>query len=51
MFTAVPKGTPYSWSARYWFTGSFCWWGSTTYTRANVPGATSNTGWGLKFFE
>jgi GH43 family beta-xylosidase len=51
MFTAVPKGTPYSWSARYWFSGSFCWWGSTTYTRANVPGATSDTGWGLKFFE
>ena len=32
-------------------TGSFCWWGNTTYRRANVPGATTDTGWSLKFFE
>ncbi|GIM94631.1 glycoside hydrolase family 43 protein [Paractinoplanes toevensis] len=51
MFHAVPKGTPYSWGNRYWYTGSFCWWGSTTYRRANVPGATTDTGFSLKFFE
>ncbi|WP_093713655.1 glycoside hydrolase family 43 protein [Actinacidiphila alni] len=51
MFHAVPKGTAYSWSNRVWYTGTAVWWGSTTYTRANVPGATSNTGYGLKFFE
>ncbi|WP_305788897.1 glycoside hydrolase family 43 protein [Symbioplanes lichenis] len=51
MFHAVPKGTPYSWANRYWYTGTFTWWGNTTYTRANVPGATTNTGWSLKFFE
>ncbi|MFJ2261212.1 hypothetical protein ACIOKD_23200 [Streptomyces sp. NPDC087844] len=27
------------------------WWGSTTYSRANVPGAPTNTGYSLKFFE
>jgi GH43 family beta-xylosidase len=51
MFHAVPKGTPYSWANRYWYTGTFCWWGSVTYSRANVPGATTDTGWSLKFFE
>ncbi|MDR7275259.1 glycoside hydrolase family 43 protein [Catenuloplanes atrovinosus] len=51
MFHAVPKGTPYSWANRYWYTGTFQWWGNTTYTRANVPGATSDTGWALKFYE
>ncbi|MFD6027690.1 glycoside hydrolase family 43 protein [Streptomyces griseoluteus] len=51
MFHAVPKGTPYSWDNRYWYTGSFAWWGDTTYRRANVPGPASDTGWGLKFFE
>ena len=51
MFHAVPKGTPYSWGNRYWFSGSFCWWGNTTYGRANVPDATTDTGFGLKFFE
>jgi GH43 family beta-xylosidase len=51
MFHAVPKGTPYSWENRYWYTGSFCWWGDTTYRRANVPGSNTDTGWGLKFFE
>ncbi|MET7676820.1 glycoside hydrolase family 43 protein [Streptomyces seoulensis] len=51
MFHAVAKGTPYSWDNRYWYTGSFAWWGDTTYRRANVPGPTSDTGWGLKFFE
>ncbi|MET9442323.1 glycoside hydrolase family 43 protein [Streptomyces sp. NPDC006610] len=51
MFHAVPKGTPYSWANRHWYTGTFAWWGNTTYSRANVPGANTNTGWGLKFFE
>jgi GH43 family beta-xylosidase len=51
MFHAVPKGTPYSWANRFWYTGTFAWWGNVTYSRANVPGATSDTGWGLKFFE
>ncbi|MER7281226.1 glycoside hydrolase family 43 protein [Dactylosporangium sp. NPDC000244] len=51
MYHAVAKGTPYSWSARYWYTGTAVWWGSVTYRRANVPGATSDTGFGLKFFE
>ncbi|AXG79191.1 hydrolase [Streptomyces paludis] len=51
VYHAVPKGTPYSWSARQWRNGTFVWWGNTTYTRANVPGATSNTGASLRFFE
>jgi GH43 family beta-xylosidase len=51
MFHAVPKGTPYSWANRYWYTGTFCWWGNTTYGRANVPGPATDTGWSLKFFE
>ncbi|MFE5792793.1 glycoside hydrolase family 43 protein [Streptomyces sp. NPDC056503] len=51
MFHAVRKGTPYAWENRYWHTGTFCWWGGTTYRRANVPGPTSDTGWSLKFFE
>jgi GH43 family beta-xylosidase len=51
MFHAVPKGTPYSWANRFWHTGTFAWWGNTTYSRANVPGATADTGWSLKFFE
>ena len=51
MFHAVPKGTAYTWDNRRWFTGSFTWWGDVTYTRSNVPGATSDRGWSLKFFE
>ncbi|MEU8257951.1 glycoside hydrolase family 43 protein [Micromonospora inaquosa] len=51
MFHAVPKGTAYSWANRYWYTGTFCWWGNTTYRRANVPGPTADTGFSLKFFE
>jgi GH43 family beta-xylosidase len=51
MFHAVPKGTPYEWANRSWYTGTFCWWGSTTYRRAGVPGAATDTGWSLKFFE
>ncbi|MFI1226581.1 MULTISPECIES: glycoside hydrolase family 43 protein [unclassified Streptomyces] len=51
MFHAVPKGTPYSWENRSWYTGSFVWWGDTTYRRANVPGPTTDQGWSLKFFE
>ncbi|MEE1752819.1 glycoside hydrolase family 43 protein [Streptomyces sp. SP18CS02] len=51
MFHAVPKGTPYSWANRSWYTGSFAWWGNTTYSRAGVPGPNTDTGWSLKFFE
>ncbi|WP_189222211.1 glycoside hydrolase family 43 protein [Saccharothrix coeruleofusca] len=51
MYHAVAKGTPYSWANRYWYTGTFAWWGNTTYRRANVPGANTDTGWSLKFFE
>jgi GH43 family beta-xylosidase len=51
MYHAVPKGTAYTWANRYWYTGTFCWWGNTTYSRSNVPGATTNTGYSLKFFE
>ncbi|MEU5252003.1 glycoside hydrolase family 43 protein [Streptomyces longwoodensis] len=51
MYHAVPKGTPYAWENRYWYTGTFAWWGGTTYSRANVPGPNTDTGWSLKFFE
>jgi GH43 family beta-xylosidase len=51
MFHAVAKGTPYTWGNRFWYTGTFCWWGNTTYSRANVPGPNTDTGWSLKFFE
>ncbi|MEV6165981.1 glycoside hydrolase family 43 protein [Streptomyces sp. NPDC052052] len=51
MFHAVAKGTPYSWSHRYWYTGTAVWWGKTTYRRANVPGATKDVGYSLKYFE
>lgn len=51
MFHAVEKGTPYSWGARGWFTGSFVWWSETTYRRANVPGDSTNKGYSFKFFE
>ena len=51
MYHAVPKSTPYAWANRQWYTGTFAWWGNTTYSRANVPGDPSNTGWSLKFFE
>ena len=51
MYHAVAKGTTYSWANRHWHTGTFAWWGNTTYSRANVPGATSDTGWSLKYFE
>ncbi|KAK4445724.1 glycosyl hydrolase [Podospora aff. communis PSN243] len=51
MFHGVDKGTPYSWGNRAWYTGSFVWWGKTTYSRANVPGENTNTGYSFKFFE
>ncbi|POS78616.1 alpha-N-arabinofuranosidase 2 [Diaporthe helianthi] len=51
VFHGVEKGTPYSWEARGWFTGSFVWWSETTYSRANVPGDTTNKGFSFKFFE
>ena len=49
VYHGVPKGdnpNPF-WDGRYWYSGSFAWWGNTTYTR----GSASNTGWSLKFFE
>ena len=51
MYHAVPKGTPYSWESRMWFSGAFQWWGNATYTRQSSPGANSDTGFGLKFYE
>ncbi|KAK3681601.1 putative alpha-N-arabinofuranosidase 2 [Podospora appendiculata] len=51
VFHAVDKGTPYSWANRAWYTGTFVWWSKTTYSRQNVPGDTSNTGYSFKFFE
>ncbi|EPE35461.1 Arabinanase/levansucrase/invertase [Glarea lozoyensis ATCC 20868] len=51
VFHGVPKGTPYSWENRAWFTGSFVWWSKTAYTRQNSPGDASNTGFSFKFFE
>ncbi|WP_228004174.1 glycoside hydrolase family 43 protein [Amycolatopsis sp. YIM 10] len=51
MFHAVAKGTPYEWANRHWYSGSFTWWGGINYTRANVPGPTTDHGWSLKFFE
>lgn len=50
-FHAVEKGTTYSWSNRHWYSGSFMWWGNITYSRCCVPGATTNTGWSIKYFE
>lgn len=35
------------WSGRYWYSGTFLWWGNITYTR----GSDRSTGWSLKFFE
>ncbi|KAL8358961.1 hypothetical protein RB601_008165 [Gaeumannomyces tritici] len=52
VFHGVPKGTPYSWDNRQWFTGSYVWWGpQIAYSRANVPGDNVNKGWSFKFFE
>ena len=51
MFHAVPKGTAYTWSNRTWYSGSFMWWGNTTYSRSCCSGPNTNTGWSLKFFE
>ncbi len=51
MFHAVPNGTPYGWDKRVWYSGSFVWWGNTTYSRSCCGGPNSNTGWSLKFFE
>ncbi|PYE53838.1 glycoside hydrolase family 43 protein [Deinococcus yavapaiensis] len=50
-YHAVPKGTTYSWANRMWYSGTFMWWSNITYSRSNVPGATTNTGYSLKFFE
>ncbi|KAK2608347.1 hypothetical protein N8I77_006965 [Diaporthe amygdali] len=51
MFHGVEKGTPYSWDARAWFTGTYVWWSQTTYSRQNSPGDASDTGYSFKFFE
>jgi GH43 family beta-xylosidase len=51
MYHAVPKGTAYSWAARTWYAGSFEWYAASIYTRCCVPGATSDSGWGLKYYE
>ncbi|WUR76944.1 glycoside hydrolase family 43 protein [Streptomyces pseudogriseolus] len=51
LYHAVAKGTPYSWSNRYWYSGTAVWWSNTTYRRANVPGSTTDAGYSLKFFE
>ncbi|KAF9870197.1 secreted hydrolase [Colletotrichum karsti] len=51
VFHGVEKGTEYNWGNRAWFTGSYVWWSNTAYTRQNVPGDTSNTGFSFKFFE
>jgi len=51
VFHAVSKGTPYSWEARAWFSGSFVWWSQTTYSRGNSPGPATDTGYSFKFFE
>jgi GH43 family beta-xylosidase len=51
VFHGVQKGTEYSWANRAWFTGSYMWWSAITYSRSNVPGDTSNTGFSFKFYE
>ena len=51
MYHGVPKGTPYSWTNRKWYIGSFMWWRNTTFSRDKVPGDKSTSGWSLKFFE
>ncbi|MFI5935296.1 glycoside hydrolase family 43 protein [Actinoplanes sp. NPDC051494] len=51
MFHAVPVGTEYTWANRSWYTGTFSWWPTVTYRRANVPGAPTDTGYSIKFFE
>nr|QLH55511.1 glycoside hydrolase family 43 [Myxococcus sp.] len=35
------------WSGRYWYSGTFQWWGNITYSR----GDQRDTGWSLKFYE
>ncbi|XBV87548.1 glycoside hydrolase family 43 protein (plasmid) [Deinococcus sonorensis KR-87] len=51
MYHAVPKSLSYSWGNRSWYSGSFMWWGNTTYSRSCCSGPNTNTGWSLKFFE
>jgi GH43 family beta-xylosidase len=51
LYHAVARGTPYAWENRYWYTGTFVWWGNTTYRRANVPGVNTDTGFSIRFFE
>jgi len=48
VYHAVPKSMSYSWANRHWFSGSFMWWGTSKYTRAD---GSSNTGYGIKYFE
>lgn len=51
MYHGVPVGTPYEWENRKWYAGTFRWAGGVEYTRENVPGATEDIGWGLRFSE
>lgn len=52
MYHAVPKGTPYSWSARRWYNGSFEWYNANSlYTRKFPVESPKDAGWSLKFFE
>ena len=51
VFHAVPKGTPYSWANRRWSVGGFNWWNHITYSRADVPGDNTNSGYSLGFYE
>jgi GH43 family beta-xylosidase len=48
-YHGVPKSDNPSdfWGDRYWYSGTFQWWGNITYPR----GSDSNTGWSLKFYE
>jgi GH43 family beta-xylosidase len=47
-YHGVPNSMDMSWSNRFWYAGTFAWWGNTTYCRF---GNQCNTGWSLKFFE
>jgi GH43 family beta-xylosidase len=48
MYHGVPNNLQMSWSNRFWYTGTFTWWGNSTYCRTRSD---CNTGWSLKFSE
>jgi hypothetical protein len=48
VYHGVPNNIEMSWSNRYWYTGSFTWWGNSRYCRF---GTQCDTGFSLKFFE